>query len=68
MVAAADAGDGGGASTGEIELKLEELEQWVRHGKFKKLRDAFAHLPARKFDDSIVRYVAIFGSPILVVL
>ena len=40
-----------GVARENIELKLEELEGWVRHGKFKKLRDAFAHLPARQFDD-----------------
>lgn len=48
-------------------LVLDELIGWVRHSKYKKLREAFDHLPNKRFDPQLVKapYVEDFGTAYL---
>ena len=45
-------------------LKLDELESWVRHGHYKKLKEAFKQVPDRRFDPHMVdsQYLPDFGT------
>ena len=45
-------------------LKLEELESWVRHGHYKKLKEALKNVPDRRFDPHMVdsQYLPDFGT------
>ena len=45
-------------------LKLEELESWVRHGHYKKIKEALKNVPDRRFDPHMVdsQYLPDFGT------
>ena len=46
---------------------LEELMGWVRHGKFKKVKEGLESLPNRRFDPALVTspYIEDFGTAYL---
>ena len=65
-----DSGSGGGdsgdiAPGGEndegIPLNLHELQSWVRHQKYKKLKEALNQVPNKVFDPSVVKVQLIEG-------